>query len=261
MNALTVCVDFHDYLGITLPRNVRFFGEFCVVTEQCDLLTRTVVDDAFLTVAPSLRPLPHARLSRAFRVPGCSFNKGAGIEDALLQMSPKGWLCILDADIVLPPAFADAIEYLEPGNIYMPKLRRQCSDPLTMTEYADQPTLWDDLPEVPEMRIETHSRDGGAGYCQIFHTSDPVLGERPWYPTNWKDAGGCDTKFLEKWPVERRKRLDFEVLHLGEPETHWCGRTGRFLDGKPVPEGEAHARAMQRMREEMRKHGIRARQT
>jgi len=234
MNALTVCVDFHDYLAITLPRNERFFDSTTVITEQFDLYTRAVVQD-------SCRATMH--YSSAFRRRGCSFNKGLAISEVLME---PAWWCILDADIVLHPNFADAIENLEPGSIYMPKCRRQCDDPLTMVEYADQPALWDNLPEIPEMRMETHGRDGGAGYCQIFHTSDPVLATRPWYPTGWPDAGGCDTEFLEKWPPEKRVRLDCEVLHLGKEDTHWCGRVGTFLDGSKVPDSDQHAKAMQR---------------
>jgi len=237
MNALTVCVNFHDYLAITLPRNARFFDEYVVATTHEDTSTHELLVGVSALYTP------------AFHDAECAFNKGRAIAEALSfagDLCGDAWWCILDADIVLHPNFADAIENLEPGNIYMPRCRRQCNDPLTMVEYADQPPLWDNLPEMPEMRMETHGRDGGAGYCQIFHTSDPVFATHPWYPTDWPDAGGCDTEFLEWWPPRKRVRLDCEVLHLGKEYTHWCGRVGTFLDGSKVPDSDKHAEAMQR---------------
>jgi hypothetical protein len=260
MNALTACVNFHDYLAITLPRNRRFFERFTVVTDWDDRATRCMIE----AERNKARHYLGLACTTAFYQKGCSFNRGAAISEVLQAeygstfsfVDQSVWVCLLDADIVIHPDFADAIENLQPGNIYMAKLRRQCDDPLTMAEYADQPALWDDLPVLPEMRLEKHGRDGGAGYCQIFHTSDPVLGAHPWYPTEWTHTGGSDTEFLEKWPPENRKRLDFEVLHLGKPETHWHGRTGRFLDGRKVPNSEEHARAMQEMWKARRKHGL-----
>ena len=81
-----------------------------------------------------------------------------------------------------------------------------------------------------------------AGYSQIFHASDPVLGNAPWHETNWKHAGGADSFFQRKWKKENKIRPDFEVLHLGHAGRNWCGRTTDYLDGsKHEKKGEHQA--------------------
>lgn len=250
MKAITVCVQFHDYLAITLPRNLRFFKRFLVVTHRDDLDTRYLIAD-FQEQCPALGVFCTDAFYRKTR-----FNKGLALEEGFDRLGRDGWLCVMDADVVLSPAFADATEYLEPGNIYAPKERRKAVDPLTMVEYADQPVLWDDLEIISEMRLQTHGQDGGAGYCQIFHADDPVLAEYPWYPTHWVHAGGCDTEFFSKWPPEKRKRLDFPVLHLGEERHHWCGRRGPMLDGTPIPHSKERQIAIEEMFAQRKYRGL-----
>jgi hypothetical protein len=253
MKAITVCVDFHDYLAITLPRNARYFQEMIVVTSPEDTLTRCAVMEHRKAIRCSrIRVF----VSTAFYRAGCVFNKGAAIADALerypyanmrsrhSELAAETWWCLLDADVVLHPACVDCFEGLTPGTIYLPQGRRRCTNPVVYEDYADSPLLWDDLQPIPEMQRPKHPRDGGSGYCQVFHSTDPVLDTTPCYPTRWKHAGGCDTEFVERWPENKRARLPFEVLHLGDTECHWCGRRGCFLNGHPVPNAQQHEQAL-----------------
>ena len=43
--------------------------------------------------------------------------------------------------------------------------------------------------------------------------------------------GGADSAFHNKWPVTKKVRPPFEVLHLGEPFTNWAGRASIYADG------------------------------
>lgn len=252
MNAITICVEFHDFLAITLPRNIRYFDRFLVVTSKDDLDTRN--STALARVKYPQQVLTYC--TDAFYAPGCKFNKGLALEGGFDVLGREGWICVMDADTVLSPLVAEFLPELTPGNLYMPKLRRGCTDPDTFEYYADSPALWDDLPEIPEMRLGPQKLDGGAGYCQMFHASDPVLATRPWYPTRWRHAGGCDTDFVAKWAREHRVRLDFEILHLGQTGYHWQGRRDTFLSGLPVPHSAERGRAMEQMHEDRKHRGL-----
>jgi hypothetical protein len=81
-----------------------------------------------------------------------------------------------------------------------------------------------------------------AGYSQIFHASDPVLGSPPWHETNWRHCGGADSFFQAKWSSANKVRPPFEVLHLGPAGVNWCGRAVPYVDGSQHPEAE-HRRA------------------
>jgi hypothetical protein len=83
-----------------------------------------------------------------------------------------------------------------------------------------------------------------AGYSQIFHADDPVLGQPPWYDISWSHAGGADSAFQYRWPDNRKVRPPWEVLHLGEAGMNWYGRSTPYADGTSNPEAEARKRAM-----------------
>ena len=71
------------------------------------------------------------------------------------------------------------------------------------------------------------------GWLQIFHAQADALLQRPWYPTVWEHAGGCDSGFALKWPRHRREWLTGDgVIHIGPAGENWCGRvTDRVDDG------------------------------
>jgi hypothetical protein len=87
-------------------------------------------------------------------------------------------------------------------------------------------------PENEWVRCPIHRNVGEwAGYTQIFHSSDPVLGPPPWHQTDWKHAGGADSFFQQKWQPANKVRPPFEVLHIGNAGHNWFGRATPYLDG------------------------------
>lgn len=204
MRAVTVCVDYSDYLAITLSINRQYFDEFMIVTTPTDIETLQVAYDneceTFIT--------------NEFYENGAVFNKWIALEHGLDIFGRAGWLCLLDADIVLPPFIPLEIDLgLNVGNLYVPERYNSLT-------YTDD---WTDLPYNPDEEF--------AGYCQMFHASDPVLGKPPWHETNWKHAGGADSFFANKWPPHNKLRPPFRVLHVGQSGLNWCGRTTPYLDG------------------------------
>lgn len=220
-SAITVCVEFSDILAITLPRNAKHFERIVVVSSFADEYTPRVV-----------ATIPNAELFQTndFYLDGAVFNKGRALESGFDVLGRRGWICVLDADIVLPRNMNLAPAQI--GNLHTPR-RRMLADISRWPEVVDNHQDWDLLPR--------QDADAFPGYFQLFHADDPVLKSRPWYETNWRHAGGADSMFSNRWSPRSRVRPPFEVLHLGEDGKNWCGRATEFVSGSLHPQAGARA--------------------
>lgn len=213
MNSITVCVEYDDFLQITLPRNLRHFTDTLVVTSPEDQKTQA------LTKYLGCKCL----VTDVFYRDGASFNKGAAMEEGFDYLGREGWICVWDADIVMPVEWSFN---RNPSCLYSPA-RRILEDPTLFTDDLDWKTL----------RNSTNINEF-AGYFQLFHSS--ALKKLPWYGTDWTHAGGCDSDFEQKFSMGNKCRTSFDVLHLG-PEgieylntrigADWSGRVTRRIDG------------------------------
>lgn len=246
MHCYTVCVDYWDFLAITLPKMAKWFGDVTIITAP---------DQPEHTVLPNIRRYS----TDAFYRDGAVFNKGRAIEECWQDNPPTGWVCVIDADILLPDIpSTDAFPDLEVGNLYSPRRRQyfllaDSNSPMWgRTQTGPKPDrLWDNFTLVDDSITRC------PGFMQVFHTADPVLRTRPWYPTHWKHAGGCDSDFCEKWPKARQKRLDFDVLHLGESRKNWCGRVTPLPDGSVLSTAADREQAMRFMFAQRRNGSLR----
>lgn len=250
LRAITVCVDYADLLALTLPYNHHHFSEVWVVTSPEDRKTFNLVGGL-----RGERSKLNVFGSDAFHRNGAKFNKWLALEEGLDAMGREGWLCLMDADVLLPKSLEIRVEY-ETVKLWTPTSptfyldRGQLCTPLrrmhpTIPTLPPEESTWRKYPLHPNTRE-------WAGYCQIFHASDPVLGPAPWHQTDWTHAGGADSFFQAKWPQDRKVRPPFEVLHLGEPGANWCGRASKYADGSE-PDGGAERRAeLQRLMRERR---------
>lgn len=238
LRAILVSVDYSDLLAITLPHNRHHFHEVFVVTSTADAKTVEPItsrNGATLVVTDR------------FYDDGADFNKWLALEFGLDMMGRRGWICLMDAD-VLWPKVVDLDRYLRKGFLFGP--RRRIADPIP----DPIPLEEDRWRKYPLHRQEREV----AGYSQIFHADDPVLGPPPWHETDWRHAGGADSFFQAKWPAERKVRPPFEVLHLGPPGVNWYGRASSRLDGTEPPEAQAKKekiREIWRQRAEARARG------
>lgn len=215
LRALLVCVDYADLLAITLPYNLHHFSELWVVTSLEDKATQDLV----LSCSPKCRLIT----TNLFYADEARFNKFRAVEHGFDMMGREGWICNMDADVLWPK---DAkLPNLEIGKLYAP-LRH-------MFEDVTQPIP----PEAHWHMCPVHRNvNEWAGYSQIFHATDPVLGSPPWHDTSWIHAGGADSFFQAKWAKENKIRPNFNVLHLGEAGQNWFGRATQRVDGT-IPEG------------------------
>lgn len=223
MNALTISVGYDDLLALTLPRMAAVFGRVCVVTDPHDHATVLLAES---------RDNVFAHQTDAFYRHGATFNKGAALEEGFALLGRDGWLCVIDADVVLP-AGAD-FSGCEPGFLYTAR-RRMCDNPREWNSSGD----WSQFAIGPDREW--------AGYLQAFYSEDAVLFDRPWYDQTWRHAGGCDSSFQSRWEASKRRLLPFEVLHLGPHSLNWWGRTTPRLDGTPLPDNRNASRNMREM--------------
>lgn len=199
MRAITVCVDYSDYLAVTLPYNQHHLEDMLVVTSE--------KDQATLELCKQLNVCTF--VTDAFYRNNAHFNKWLALEEGLDYYGRHGLLCILDADIVFPAHIN--MEYIE-HNLYTP-LRRMNPKITIPSEKT-----WQDF------KYSANTTEF-SGYTQIFYALDKHLPSAPWHQTNWKHAGGADTFFQANWPDSNKIRPNYEVLHLGEPGANWCGRS------------------------------------
>jgi hypothetical protein len=223
MNSIVVCVEFDDFLALTLPRNKRHFGRTLVVTSCADVSTQKL----------ALENSCECFVTDSFYEHGAMFNKGLALEKGLDVLGREGWICIWDADIVMP----NSIEFDKSKECLYTALRRTLDFPQDFSDDLD----WETVP-VTGLECEY------PGYFQLFHAS--AARQKPWYETDWTHAGGCDGSFQHRF--KRLARPPFNVLHLGPsvdeaPLFHlrignnWCGRTTPRLDGKPLsPDARLH---------------------
>lgn len=259
IRAFIVCVDFADLLSITLPYNLQHFSEVTIVTSDTDHDTEKYLRHIW-TYDPNAKKRVNCYSTNSFYADGADFNKWRALEEGLDRAGRKGWICLMDVDILWPQ---DALRGWIPsiGHIYTPFRRMWSEFPhntftarFTDTVCTVQGVngkrsseirlpgeeLWT---EFPLHRQQTEF----AGYSQIFHGDDLHLNPPPWHQTNWRHAGGADSFFQALWPAGCKIRPPFECLHLGPAGVNWCGRTLPSVD-KDIPPKEYMTR-LQKVRE------------
>lgn len=220
MKSLTVCVGYDDLLDITLPRNAHHFTECLVITTPDDERTHRVV-----------KSVPNARLltTDAFYQHSAKFNKGLAVEEGFDALGRDGWLCVWDADIIMPSSM---------------NLGGLCPSMLYSAQRLILKNVQDWSPGLDWARADSIRDVVFAGYFHVFHANDVHLKRRPWYDVTFAHAGGGDGYFQSRWTPVEKVYLPFKVLHLGPPDTNWCGRITRRVDGSVHPNVETHKRDM-----------------
>lgn len=214
VRGITVCVNYHDMLAITLVRNMRFLDSCWVVTHSSDNRTKEVCARV---------PNVHVLETNAFYEGGAKFNKGLAIEQGFDAMGRDDFVLIWDADILLHDQFE--LPDLEVDKLYCSQRR-----------ILDNPLLW--TPQFNWDYARPSTDRMGVGYFQLFHADSETIRKRPWYDTTFCHAGGGDGYFAARWPQQKKHALPLPVLHLGPRDRNWFGRATPFLDGTQVDGAE-----------------------
>jgi hypothetical protein len=198
IHALTVSVNYADFLALGLERWKAGLASWTIVTDFADDATRQLALTHGLAVFTT----------DVFYEHGAAFNKGAAMEQARQLLPREDWWLFTDADVVPEIGWWSVIEVVEPkpGNLYG-CWRLDAPDATHIDDVG--------LPIVCDDRV-------GYGYFQLFHTSDPRAQRRPLLDTHWMHAGNYDSTFLLRW--EHAEALPLKLWHIGGVSHNWFGR-------------------------------------
>ena len=205
MKAVTVCVNYDDYLSVTLPHNKSFFDEIIVVTDSKDSATQRLCREHNV----------RAVITDRFYENKDVFNKGKAINEALSLFTKKDWVCHIDADVVLPENFKEELGKFElkKDTIYgCPRL--MCPDPAAWARYLIDNEVsvgWDKYKAsffIVRKTVKIR-HFVPLGYLQLFHMSASCLLLPPWYPEDSPNAAESDVCFSLKW----KKHHCFDGIH------------------------------------------------
>jgi hypothetical protein len=238
LEALTVCVNYGDFLAVAAEQNRALFDRWLVVTTAEDEETREVCRHFNLDTL----------ITREGITPGREFNKGFLIERGLQQLSIDSWHWHLDADVILPAHTRHALQVarLDPEMIYGfdRVMVRSWNDWVRLRDSGYLQQQWRGTYELhfpPGFDVGTRwmvPQSGWVpiGFSQLWHGSaEHWRGTRVrGYPTNHSGASHTDVRQSLQWDRRRRELLaEIITVHLeSEPcavGSNWQGRnTQRF---------------------------------
>jgi hypothetical protein len=202
LDAITVCVDYSEYLALTVS-NRAAFDRWMIVTVERDTDTIALCEREGLDYCFS---------DRLYE--GGPFCRGKAINDGILQLDPRpsDWLVHLDADTYLfAETFRNMVEEtdLDPDNLYglWGRYLVQNEDELKAT--LERTVIQTSELEHVKMLV---------GYFQMWHTS-----MREFYPEQSTHAGLDDILMRDGFTPNRWKFFPSYAIHIGPLWTNHKG--------------------------------------
>ena len=232
LEAVTVCINYSDFLRFTLPYNKKHFDNYVVVTVPDDQKTIDLCRKYGVKV-----------ITIEKTAPGELDNKGRAINAGLNYLDKDGWVLHLDADIWLPPLTRKLLNnhHLEKDCIYgvdrfMCESYGQWVAFIAAKKYAAAHKGWvflsTDTFRIGKRMVQYNSTGfWPIGFFQLWHPQGSSVSD---YPEGMSGYDRDDTRHLLRFKDGRRKFIpDFIAFHLSsEPHTHgqnWNGRaTAQF---------------------------------
>lgn len=210
LEAITVAINYSDYLELTLPENVSYFDNYNVLTIKEDKETIDLCEKYKANCIIVDNPFGRNNFE---------FDKGYVIQQGLKNLKFFDWVLLLDADIILPLNFRKLVELNFPeANTLYGASRCFVWDYDEYLQYKNKEKKIDDF-----YRIEG---GWGCGYFMLFHIRSNKIKKIPLnllYPNGNIET---DMILLEYFHPKRIDvgKLNFNVLHLGGPSLFWEGR-------------------------------------
>lgn len=243
LEAVTVCVGYGDFLATAVEYNQPLFDNWVIVTCPDDSETRRVCHKYGLRCI----------VSREYKRDNAKFAKGRMINAGIAQLSQRGWMLHLDADMLLPRMTRRLLidSDLDTQGLYgcdramirsWPEWKQLLNSGYLLRSHESHWRV--NLP--PKLDICTRFSATIHGYCplgcfQLFHHDSmyddrhPGLLVRP-YPWEHNDAARSDIQFALQYDRRDRHLLsDLVAIHLeSEPAkmgANWKGRKTRRWGG------------------------------
>jgi hypothetical protein len=228
IEAVTVCMNYADFLAHSVPLNMHHFDRWIIVTEPKDFHTQDVCKYYGLEFITTYE----ANLHKG------EFHKGKCVTLALNELSKTDWLLLIDADTILQPNFRDVMNRLNIDE----ELDKSCLYTIDRVRFESFDE-WIKFYTRPSYHLGNRSRDGRfclpnfvpTGFFQMWHSSTGVVE----YIHEWAECGGEDIRFSYLWP--RNKRIfipETTCYHIASgPECNWTGRKSKpFKIDRPEKE-------------------------
>ena len=224
LEAVVVCVNYSDFLAVTLPKNIELVDRLVVVTSPDDRATIRLCDKYSVDCIKT----------DVMYDSGDKFNKGRAINLGLSNLRHNGWIMHLDADILLPHRFRNALHMAKLDKRYLYGCDRLNSKSYENWERHKGQTVpqhqWRFM-VTPQEAFPVGSRllHLEYGYCPIGYFQLWNSAVRRQYPIVCGSAEHSDVLFAVQWPREQRILLpEFFCYHL-ESESppmgaNWDGR-------------------------------------
>ena len=230
LNLMIPCVNYSDYLDLTLRYNIDTFDYIYVITTPTDQDTLDIIDK----YNPKHGNVKKILTTKFFDYDDfCGqprFNKGGALNYGLSQIPRHDWLIIGDADIIYPNIIKHIVPSLCIHQMFS-MFRHKVFSPAELEEYM--PIFCDHYQNEPSYDFINglrHRHDFClsyiAGYCQIFNFESRFLKKRPPQYVSGRTCRFVDTIFSRThFPKRHRKMLwNTYCLHLGESFINWSGR-------------------------------------
>lgn len=235
LEAVTVCINYGDFLEEIVPFNQDVFDKWVIVTTESDRHTKAICHR---------HSIPYVMTDEWQR--NGKFNKGRCVARGLEMLDHHDWVIHLDADMVLPPKTRTLLDsaHLENNCLYgidrmlvrgWDKWQELKKNPRIQHTWQYMTNFAKDLPVGA--RYVTH-RDGYVpiGAFQMWHSQDALrngVQVKP-MPYSQGQAAHYDIQFALQW--DRRKRHvipEIIALHLESDDNshgkNWQGRqTSKF---------------------------------
>ena len=248
--AVTVCVNYSDFLAETLPDNLRHFDHYVVVTSYEDTQTQdlcnhlgvechaTDVMDKDNPAVSFQRSAVSGKLTTDNRQL-TTFSKGRAVDFGLAMLRKTDWIVHLDADIWLPPRTRwwlqnaaldeDCIYGIDRVNCVGYEAWRKFRDaPLRQSSRMQHIRHWlvvpPPFPLGARLALKDYEGYVPIGFFQLWHAKHDRR-----YPLEHSTAERTDVMHPLQWPLGKRRMLpELIAVHLesqsGRMGANWRGR-------------------------------------
>jgi hypothetical protein len=238
IEAVTVCVDYADFLEVTLPSLRAAVDDLVVVTAPADQRTRELCRREEVRAVVTTAMYDHGR----------QFSLGAAVDAGLRALPLSEWALVIDADIVLPGGVHRTLQYLKLDREKLYGIDRvHCRGWQAAYRFTTEPRTVCTA-EVPFLRAfpvgaRISLPDHGylpCGFFQLWNARATGYIDYPIDPRG--TAGGSDMLHAARFPRQYRELIPEIVgiqLETDAPDdpvgVNWCGRrTAEFsAEGGP----------------------------
>lgn len=214
LELIVTCVNYSDYLRLTLLHNKIHFDNIVIVTDISDYDTQEVCKDYDVSCV----------ITDVFFRNSAAFNKGAGINVGFNHLNKTDQILHLDADIILPFNFREMLNIQLLNYSYMYGCGRVVvNDP---RNYINWMVVFD--MSYVHRNTEQAVRKG-YGYFQLFSMK---YNKNISYYEHSSSAAVSDMVFAKNWKYyELHELSDSYCIHIGETYINQKGRITESIKG------------------------------